>query len=48
MEKEGAMPDVVVWQPPAQDRSKTEDAQLARAVEVLLDSLATDPRTGTW
>jgi tricorn protease len=48
MEKEGAMPDVVVWQPPAHDRSKTDDAQLARAVEVLLDSLATDPRTGTW
>jgi tricorn protease len=48
MEKEGAMPDVVVWQPPTQDRSKTDDAQLARAVEVLLESLATDPRTGTW
>ena len=42
------MPDVVVWQPPEQDRSKTDDSQLARAVEVLLDGLATDSRTGTW
>jgi tricorn protease len=48
MEKQGAQPDVLVWQPPAQDRSKTEDSQLARAVEVLLEGLATDPRTGTW
>jgi tricorn protease len=48
MEKEGAMPDVVVWQPPTQDRSKTNDAQLERAVEVLLENLASDPRTGAW
>ena len=48
MENNPAVPDVVVWQPPAEDRSKTEDTQLRKAVEVLLDDLATDPRTGAW
>jgi hypothetical protein len=48
MENNSAVPDVVVWQPPAEDRSKTEDTQLRNAVEVLLDNLATDPRAGAW
>ena len=48
MENNAAEPDVVVWQPPAEDRSKTEDTQLRKAVEVLLDNLATDPRAGAW
>ncbi|HHQ47973.1 MAG TPA: peptidase S41, partial [Acidobacteria bacterium] len=48
MEHHGAVPDVVVWQPPAEDTSKTTDTQLARAVQVLLDDLATDPRRGMW
>jgi len=48
MENNPAVPDVVVWQPPAEDRSKTEDTQLRKAVEVLLDNLATDPRAGAW
>jgi tricorn protease len=41
MENNGAMPDVVVWHPPS-------ETQLAKAVEVLLDRLGTDPRTGAW
>ncbi len=48
MENNPAAPDVVVWQPPAEDRSKTEDTQLRKAVEVLLANLATDPRAGAW
>ena len=48
MENNAAVPDVVVWQPPAEDRSKTEDTQLRKAVEVLLSDLATNPRTGAW
>jgi tricorn protease len=48
MENNPAVPDVVVWQPPAEDRSATEDTQLRRAVEVLLDRIGTDPRTGAW
>ena len=48
MENNGAMPDVVVWHPPSEDRSATEDTQLQKAVEVLLDNLETDPRTGAW
>jgi hypothetical protein len=28
--------------------SATSDSQLHRAVEVLLDELETDPRTGAW
>jgi tricorn protease len=48
MENNGAVPDVLVAQPPAEDRSATEDTQLRRAVEVLLADLESDPRTGTW
>jgi len=48
MENNGAQPDVVVWQPPAQDRSATEDTQLERAVEVLLADLEDNPRAGAW
>ena len=48
MENNGAVPDVLVAQPPAEDRSATEDTQLRRAVEVLLADLETDGRTGSW
>jgi tricorn protease len=48
MENNGAVPDVLVAQPPAEDRSADEDTQLRRAVEVLLADLENDPRTGTW
>jgi tricorn protease len=48
MENNAAVPDVVVWQPPAEDHSKTEDTQLRKAVEVLLADLTSDPRTGAW
>ncbi len=48
MENNGAQPDVLVWQPPAEDASATEDTQLQRAVEVLLDTIGKDPRTGAW
>jgi tricorn protease len=48
MEKQGAQPDVVVWQPPSEDGAHAEDTQLARTVEVLLSGLASDPRAGQW
>ncbi len=48
MEHNGAVPDVLVWQPPSEDASATEDTQLARAVQVLLANLETDPRAGAW
>ncbi len=48
MENHGAQPDVVVWQPPAEDTAHEEDTQLARAVEVLLQELPSDPRRGMW
>ncbi len=48
MEHNGAVPDVLVTQPPTEDRSATEDTQLRRAVNVLLADLESDPRTGAW
>jgi len=48
MEHHGAVPDVLIWQPPAEDTSKTTDTQLAKAVQVLLDDIPTDPRRGMW
>jgi tricorn protease len=48
MEKQGARPDVVVWQPPDEDGARDRDTQLERAVRVLLDNLETDPRAGQW
>ncbi len=48
MERHGAQPDVVVWQPPAEDASATADTQLATAVEVRLDGIENDPRYGAW
>jgi len=48
MEKQGAQPDVVVWQPPAEDASATVDTQLETAVRVRLDGIEEDPRYGAW
>jgi len=48
MENNGAVPDVVVLQPPVEDMSKAEDIQLRRAVEFLLDEMPTDPRRDAW
>ncbi len=48
MENNGAVPDVAVEQPPAQDMAAADDAQLAKAVEVLLADLPGDPRRGAW
>jgi tricorn protease len=48
MEGNGARPDVVVWQPPAEDSSSTADTQLATAVRVRLDGIEQDPRYGSW
>jgi tricorn protease len=48
MENNGAVPDVIVWQPPAEDHAKDRDTQLRRAVEVLLEDLESDPRAGSW
>jgi tricorn protease len=48
MEKQGAQPDVVVWQPPSEDASATVDTQLETAVRVRLDGIEEDPRYGAW
>jgi tricorn protease len=48
MENTGVVPDVIVAQPPSQDLSASEDTQLSRAVEVLVDHMETDPRRGSW
>jgi tricorn protease len=48
MENHGAQPDLVVWQPPAEDTATASDSQLQRAVEVFLDGLENDPRYGAW
>ncbi|MCU0304877.1 MAG: S41 family peptidase [Thermoanaerobaculales bacterium] len=48
MERNGAQPDVVVWQPPAEDSSATADTQLETAVRVRLDGIEDDPRYGAW
>jgi len=48
MEKQGAQPDVLVWQPPTEDASATDDTQLATTVRVLLDGIEEDPRYGAW
>ncbi len=48
MEKQGAQPDVVVWQPPAEDSSQITDTQLETAVRVRLDGIEEDPRYGAW
>jgi tricorn protease len=48
MEHHGAQPDVIVWQPPAEDASATQDTQLKTAVEVRLDGIENDPRYGAW
>ena len=48
MENNGAVPDVLVFQPPVEDHSTSEDTQLRRAVEVLLANLENDTRTGAW
>ncbi len=48
LENNGAVPDVVVEQPPEQDTASDRDTQLEKAVEVLLSTLETDPRAGAW
>jgi tricorn protease len=48
MENNGAVPDVLVFQPPTEDHSASEDTQLRRAVDVLLANLENDTRTGAW
>jgi len=48
MELNGAVPDIIVEQPPEQDTVHTEDAQLQRAVEVMLEGLEEDSRHGAW
>jgi len=48
MEHHGAQPDVVVWQPPAEDSSATADTQLETAVDVRLAGIEEDPRYGSW
>jgi tricorn protease len=48
MENNGAVPDLVVPQPPAQDTLDESDAQLEAAVRVFLDQIKDDPRNGSW
>lgn len=47
-ENHGCVPDVVVEQPPADDLAGAKDAQLSRAVEVLLAQLPKDPSQLPW
>lgn len=47
-ENHACVPDVVVAQPPQQDLSASEDAQLAKAVETLLAELPRDPADLPW
>ena len=48
MENNGAVPDVVVPQPPEEDFNPAVDTQLRTAVETLLLNMETDPRNGAW
>lgn len=48
MERQGAVPDILVEQPPAQDTSAEEDDQLERAVSEFLAVIESDPRHGSW
>jgi len=48
MERQGCEPDVLVFQPPEQDMAKEQDAQLAKAVEVLLAQLPPDSSQLPW
>lgn len=48
MELNGAVPDVLVPQPPEEDTASDRDTQLRRAVEVFLENLEDDPRYGAW
>jgi len=48
MENNGAVPDLLVAQPPAEDTSSTTDTQLEIAVRVFLERIEEDPRYGTW
>jgi tricorn protease len=48
MENNGAVPDIVVPQPPEQDTLTGEDDQLEEAVKALLAGLEADPRRGSW
>jgi len=48
MEHHGAVPDVTVAEPPAEDTSASHDTQLARAVDVLFADIPNDPRRGAW
>jgi len=47
-ENNGCVPDVIVVQPPEQDFAADADAQLARAVEVLLAQLPASPDQLPW
>lgn len=47
-ENNGCVPDVIVVQPPEQDFAADADAQLARAVEVLLAQLPASPDALPW
>lgn len=48
MENHGAVPDVVVDRPPAEDTAADRDTQLERAVAVFLEDIESDPRYGSW
>ena len=47
-ENHGCVPDIVVEQPPADDMAAGEDAQLGKAVDVLLARLPADPAQLPW
>jgi len=48
MELHGAVPDVIVEQPPGEDTAVDHDAQLEKAVDVFLAGIEKDPHYGAW
>jgi tricorn protease len=48
MENNGAVPDIIVEQPPEEDTVTERDTQLEAAVEVFLERIEEDTRYGSW
>lgn len=48
MENNGAVPDLIVDRPPAEDTAGDRDAQLEAAVKLFLAEIEQDPRYGAW
>lgn len=48
MENNGAVPDLIVDRPPAEDTAGDRDTQLEEAVKAFLAGIEQDPRHGAW